>query len=266
MPSVKRPGRAAAASSQSFKYTRHQSTGIVFASGGDGHDLATDDVQKDGTGCHCLWPAAERLCEYLLACGDAGALRGLRIVELGSGVGVPGMLAARLGAPSVTLTDYHPLVLRALSCSIAQNELDHRCRVQYLSWDDNDDAPNAPRWPLVLGADLSVSSRAAVSLAGTVRRCLARAPASVFVYAHTERRAIFRDPKTGAIRREPRDSALLTLKDALKADGLECFEWPSVEARGSAVSHDEPVRLFAFGRSLEQARERGLLSPMLQCQ
>jgi len=52
-----------------------------------------------------LWPAAQGLAKYLWE--HRAGLSGLRVIELGCGLGLPSILAARLGA-RVLATDFHP--------------------------------------------------------------------------------------------------------------------------------------------------------------
>ena len=206
---------------------------------------------KDGTGLACVWPAAEALCDFLRHANQGAWALPSPVIEIGAGVGLPGLLAAKLGAPSVTLTDYHPVVLSLLRESIVRNGFTHRCRADVVDWDANDDAePNrsrrSPTWPLAIGADLAVSSRGAAGLARAVRRTCLRASRrpGIFIYAHTERRAIFR-AADGSVQREASDSALDALLLALS--DFECVPLEAPSGDGGAEPDDEPVRLFAFG-------------------
>lgn len=55
-----------------------------------------------------VWPGALSLCNYL---ATHPHMLGKRcVLELGAGTGLPGLLAAKLGAQEVLLTDYEPLV------------------------------------------------------------------------------------------------------------------------------------------------------------
>ena len=54
------------------------------------------------------WRAAPALCEFFLA---SNVLRGKDVIELGSGTGLCGITAAKLGAKAVTLTDYVPAIV-----------------------------------------------------------------------------------------------------------------------------------------------------------
>lgn len=68
--------------------------------GGDEPQMAdTDDIGLD------IWPANAVLCEYMA--GHAPLVRNAAsILELGSGIGVAGLLTLALGAQSIVLTDY----------------------------------------------------------------------------------------------------------------------------------------------------------------
>ena len=259
----KRPLRAASTTPTDEAYAVHHRTGLelpTLASDHGGASLGREDLLKDGTGCACVWPAAEVLCDFLVEAQEARSWQlPSRIIELGSGVGLPGLLAAKLGASSVTLTDYHPVVLSRLHATIARNGLQQRCRVEALDFEDGTDrASGAPRWPLAIGADLAVSGRGAASLARAARRVMlgwpgddeqrcgsSRHAPGIFIYAHTERRAIYR-AADGSVARESSDSALDALRDALS--DLECREVVTIPTNGEAGTEEhEPVRLLAFG-------------------
>jgi predicted nicotinamide N-methyase len=63
-----------------------------------------EDVHGAGPG-GCVWDASLSLAHYVVAeLSQQGGLRGVRVVELGAGCGVPGLAAAQLGA-DVFLTD-----------------------------------------------------------------------------------------------------------------------------------------------------------------
>src|SRR5687767_12617700 len=54
-----------------------------------------------------VWPAARVLAQYITTTLSQENLAGKTMLELGCGLGLPGMTAAQLGA-QVTLTDFHP--------------------------------------------------------------------------------------------------------------------------------------------------------------
>uniref|UniRef100_A0A3P9HTH0 EEF1A lysine methyltransferase 3 n=1 Tax=Oryzias latipes TaxID=8090 RepID=A0A3P9HTH0_ORYLA len=101
-----------------------------------------------------VWEAAVHLCRFLE--DQSVNLKGMRIIELGAGTGLVGILAARLGA-EVTLTDL-PLALPQLQANVSANTLSSgwpstEPAVLPLSW--GEDHLNFPSdWDLVLGADI----------------------------------------------------------------------------------------------------------------
>lgn len=73
----------------------------------------------DATG-HLVWPASHSLAAHLIANPDL--VRGKRVVELGAGTGLPGLVCAALGAKEVVLTDLAgtmPLLRRNLEANSA---------------------------------------------------------------------------------------------------------------------------------------------------
>jgi len=102
-----------------------------------------------------LWPAATGMCRYLEnAYGDA--LRGARVLELGAGTGMAGVMAGRFGA-RVTLTDL-PHVLPNLQSNVDLNLAEvEACggslAVQPLRWGVHDDVAEFPTPDLILASD-----------------------------------------------------------------------------------------------------------------
>lgn len=70
--------------------------------------------------------------------------------------GLPGILCAKLGAASVLLTDYEPLVVEQLAKNIAANGAAGCCSTQLLDWQQLRDLPAGQRcaWRLILAADV----------------------------------------------------------------------------------------------------------------
>lgn len=65
-----------------------------------------------------MWPAAIILSRWL--CRNPDVLRGRRVLEVGSGLGLAGLVAAHI-ADDVTLSDFNPAVLRVLEANAALN-------------------------------------------------------------------------------------------------------------------------------------------------
>ena len=89
-------------------------------------------------------------------------------------MGLPGLLAAVLGASSVALTDYEPAVLQALQQNSALNRVQQRCAFHRLDFRDRTSIP--PEWRgacrLVLAADLLYASLIAEPLVATLLELL----------------------------------------------------------------------------------------------
>ncbi|MCU1488693.1 MAG: Methyltransferase type 12 [Acidimicrobiaceae bacterium] len=98
-----------------------------------------------------LWPAAGALVDALPA-----DLAGLRVLELGCGLGLPSLVAARRGA-EVLATDWAPDALELLALNASRNAIAlGRAR---LDWSRPDLDLLAGGFDLVLGADLLYERR-----------------------------------------------------------------------------------------------------------
>ena len=190
------------------------------------------DLAMDTTGIGTVWPAAHLLCEYMRE--HAHLLRGKRVMEFGAGAGLPGLLAARLGAAHVLITDAHPLVCDQLRHNARLNGLASRVSVAELAWPSA--AQNTGATQLLIGADLVASERAARALACTVAAQLDRG-GGVFLYAHAERRAIYR-AADGSVVAEPTDGALDALRAALTSRAPNITSAPFAVRQLGAVTAD----------------------------
>ena len=94
-----------------------------------------------------LWPGAMVLAEEVAARPEDW--RGKAVLELGAGTGLPGIVAAGLGA-RVVLTDFEESVLDLCRRNVARNApLDVECRhADWTAWDDD------RRYDVILGADI----------------------------------------------------------------------------------------------------------------
>ncbi|KAI5124778.1 hypothetical protein M0805_005412 [Coniferiporia weirii] len=125
----------------------NQLTRLVFPSGANvGRDDSRQQPQQHGAemtvhvllrvdaspGCGGLaWPAGEVLASYLVRRGSA-AIAHRSVLELGSGTGLVGLVAASLGA-TVAITDQAPL-LDIMRANVALNNLADRVHVFEYNW------------------------------------------------------------------------------------------------------------------------------------
>lgn len=96
-----------------------------------------------------LWPCAITTARLV---GTTNLIdESTSILELGSGVGLAGLAAAKRGA-AVTLTDGDPAAIELINRNIAHNALSDRCAAAVFRWED----PPDPAWhpDLILGCDV----------------------------------------------------------------------------------------------------------------
>jgi predicted nicotinamide N-methyase len=94
-----------------------------------------------------LWPAAVALAHEVATRADA--LRGVKVLELGAGTGLPGIVAATLGA-RVVQTDRQKLAMHVCQLNAQRNgvrQITHRI-ADWTAWDDPD------RYDLIIGSDI----------------------------------------------------------------------------------------------------------------
>lgn len=100
-----------------------------------------------------LWPSAIALSKYLVR----GQLirPGMRVTEIGCGLGLPGIVAGMLGA-EVTFTDYLDGALQLVRHNWRQN-VDRPARFEIMDWRDPNPAFSAE---LLLASDVAYETRA----------------------------------------------------------------------------------------------------------
>ena len=164
---------------------------------------ATDD---DATGLD-LWRGATALASAL----EGEDVAGGTVLELGAGCGLPGLLAAKLGASRVFLTDKDPVVLEALRFSVAANFLEN-VAVAPLAYGDD-----APAVDLVLAADALYLTCQVAPLIVTIDSAIAKG--GTCLLAHEPRRAWKLDADRNPVQ-EAEDDVLAAFLAACAAAGL----------------------------------------------
>lgn len=161
-----------------------------------------------------LWPAAIALAHDVAS--RAEAFRGARVLELGAGTGLPGIVAASLGA-RVTQTDRQELALHVCRLNAERNGgagVEHRL-ADWTRWDDRE------RYDCILGSDILYGE----SLHPHLRRIFETnlAPAG---------RVLLSDPFRGSS---------LGLLEALEEDG-----WRVALAKWNVGEEEAPRRIGVF--------------------
>ncbi len=99
-----------------------------------------------------LWHSAVALATVLAEKG--GELRGLEAIEIGCGLGLPGLVAASHGA-RLTFSDYDEFALRAAELNLLTNV--PAAEAEFLPLDFRQ--PPDRKWPLILAADVIYEKR-----------------------------------------------------------------------------------------------------------
>lgn len=98
-------------------------------------NLDAPSAEEEGT-ARWVWPGATATARWLCDRDRGRWLENKHVLELGSGTGLLGLVAARLGAASVTLTDL-PSELGLLRANVARNDAaSSPTRVEPLVWGD----------------------------------------------------------------------------------------------------------------------------------
>jgi len=87
-----------------------------------GEILCVQEARSDHTALlgEKVWGGG--LCMALALAAQPSLVEGLHVLELGSGIGITGLVVAAMGsARTVTLSDYHPALLAALTRSVEAN-------------------------------------------------------------------------------------------------------------------------------------------------
>lgn len=131
-----------------------------------------------------LWSGARMLAANLAHGGD---LRGRRVLEIGCGLGLPGLAAAARGA-EVTFVDAEPAALAFVSASAAANGLTCATRVaDFFTLDVT------PRFDLVLAAEVAYDRARFAELAAVVVRHLAPGGTALLADGYrTDTRGLYR--------------------------------------------------------------------------
>lgn len=105
-----------------------------------------------------VWPSAESLAAYFSE--SPQLVQGLRVLELGSGTGLCGLVLGKLGASRVALTDYNSDAIDLLEDNIEANQLGSTCSAHQLVWGEVENsqqilsAIGGEKFDIVLGTDV----------------------------------------------------------------------------------------------------------------
>jgi predicted nicotinamide N-methyase len=124
-----------------------------------------------------LWPASRMLAKAILR---EPWTPGLEALEIGCGLGLPGIAALARGL-RLTFTDYNDTALRFAAVNARLNGYEH-FRVLRLDWRF---PPEDLRVPVVLGSDLAYEPRSVAPLVGLIKKVLQ--PEGLFLLTDQDR-------------------------------------------------------------------------------
>ena len=148
----------------------------------DLESLFEDPADPDQVPCWAeVWPAARGLASFFLR---GSSLEGKRVLELGAGVGLPGVACGLRGA-FVTFSDFQPLALRLCEA----NALLHRLDGYRLLLADWRNFSCSERFDMVLASDVAYEPRLLPSLKAVLPGVLE--PGGNIYFSHPGRPATF---------------------------------------------------------------------------
>ena len=151
---------------------------------------SSSTVHHDETG-HVAWQAMPVLCEFLLSLRGRQLLTSARVLELGAGIGIPGLLAGRV-CTELIITDSNDAVVERLRRNVELNMGEMNCsgdaiRVENVVWGaDLFPSSLAHSVDIVLGSDVIYSASSAKSFLETAEAAMTQ-PDGIIVLAYIPR-------------------------------------------------------------------------------
>jgi predicted nicotinamide N-methyase len=142
-----------------------------------------------------LWDGSRNLCNYL--CAHKEYVQGKNVLELGAGLGVCGILAHKLGAKKVVLTDGDTATLVTMRLNVATNsegedEEDFMVCKQ-LRWGRNIEGFRekvASEFDTIMGGDIIYAQEGLQPLFQTVSKLLSEERHAVFLQSYINRNGV----------------------------------------------------------------------------
>ncbi|KAF0695288.1 Aste57867_13884 [Aphanomyces stellatus] len=118
-----------------------------------------DTRRVDGMGGE-VWPGAHVLCAHVESYAVELNLQDARVLELGAGCGLCGLVSAALGAPTVVLSDEYPDLLQLnIDLNKTQPWMQHPIAVRELEWGDRSHVPDGDVFDVILGSEITQVGR-----------------------------------------------------------------------------------------------------------
>ena len=170
-----------------------------YVSSEDENDGAKDDVSSQAFDIDLLgldvWPAAVILCKYLSQNEDL--VKGKKTIELGAGVGLPCLVAGKIGAQEAYISDYDAKVVRHAHENAIECGLGHVCQGLLLDWTNECILPeHREAYDVILAADVMYISQIMPDFVRTIDALLDPEQGIVIV-THQCRQSLVLDEDSG---------------------------------------------------------------------
>lgn len=223
-------------------YNSLQGFGGGFASDSDEEDVIAVDGDLDLLGLD-IWPAAVRLCEYIAEHPDVAV--GKNIIELGAGVGLPCLVAAKCGATKAYISDYDQHVVDHAHENAKECGLGDVCQGLLLDWKRLEALPeeHVRSYDLVLAADVMYISQIIPDFVRAIDHVLSPENGVVLI-THQERNSLVMD-SSGIPEVIDVDVSFETFKDIVSRSGFVVRELGSCASEG----FPGPMHIIAMSRN-----------------
>jgi predicted nicotinamide N-methyase len=126
-----------------------------------------------------VWPASLVMCEFLKR--NPELVKGKRVLELGSGTGIVGLYAAKLGAKHVTLTDFIDWNILNIKTNLKENGLEGVAEPRWFQWG----TILGENWDVIIGSDIVYPVVDKIALVKAIKMHLK--PGGKFILGYNDR-------------------------------------------------------------------------------
>ena len=126
-----------------------------------------------------IWPTPLYVCDFLKR--NSELVKGKRVLELGSGTGIVGLYAAKLGAKHVTLTDFIDFNIEHIKTNIKKNGLEGVAEPRWFQWGTS----LGEQWEIIIGSDVVYPAMDKIALVKAIKTHLK--PGGKFILGYNDR-------------------------------------------------------------------------------
>jgi len=201
-----------------------------------------------------IWPAAVILCEYLSQ--NENLVRGKKIIELGAGVGLPCLVAGKIGAKEAYISDYDAKVVRHAHENAIECGLGHVCQGCLLDWTNECIVPeHREAFDVILAADVMYISQIMPDFVRTIDALL-DPEQGIVIITHQCRQSLVLDEDSGIPVVVDRDISFHKFQSLIQRQNLFLRVLGQCDSEG----FPGPMNVLALAK---QSENLDILPPML---